>query len=135
MICLGPIGNVNDLPLLTIFIIHMENGGKQERLLGILVGAVGQGPGPRVMSWVYNFPSKSIKDRLLFGYRSSFECPKHILANGGEKACVSFLSLVLALSGPTGMETGRGGVPRMPDCHIGRSVGTWSPSWVRTLDL
>jgi hypothetical protein len=44
------------------------------------------------------------------------------------KACVPYLSWVMALSGPTCMESGAGGVPRASICCIGYSVGTWSPS-------
>jgi hypothetical protein len=45
-----------------------------------------------------------------------------------KKACVPYLSWVLAISGLICMESGAGGVPRASICCIACSVGTWSPS-------
>ena len=58
----------------------------------------------------------------------------HTFASWGGKACVPYLSWVSAPSGPTSMEEGTSGVLRAPNCCIGRRVGTWSPSWARTLE-
>jgi hypothetical protein len=50
--------------------------------------------------------------------------PLTYLLHGGEKACIPFLSWILALSRLTCMEAGRGGVPMAPAYRIGCNVMT-----------
>jgi hypothetical protein len=58
----------------------------------------------------------------------------HTCFVGGGKARAPFFSWVPALSEPTCIEAGTTGVPSVPNCRIGRRVGTWSPSLDENLD-